>query len=125
MANLSDRKVHSPPERAVKIILGILDRSLEKTCRNKEEVAPRGQNDLSIFPNEHHRQCFNSQGINAEREREKMLARRGIEDRRNHDLSFSPTHGLSETIVFIAIAGLVPHRRDTSWIIPTWYCAIC
>ncbi len=77
MANLSDRKVHSPPERAVKIILGILDRALEKTCRNKEEVAPRGQNDLSIFPNEHNRHCFNSQGINAKRRSEKMLARKG------------------------------------------------
>jgi hypothetical protein len=67
MANLSDRKVLSPPERAVKIILGILDRTLEKTCRNKEEAAQRGQNALSIFPNEHHRHYFNLQRINAER----------------------------------------------------------
>lgn len=51
MVNHSDRKVFSPPERAEKIILGILDRTLEKTYRNKEEVAPRGQNDLSIFHN--------------------------------------------------------------------------
>lgn len=45
-------------------------------------------------------------------------------------LSCSPTervtrHGSSVTTVFVAIAGLIHHRRATSWIIPTWYCAIC
>lgn len=67
MVNLSNRRVLSSPERAEKIILGILDRTLEKTYRNKEEGVPRDQNDLSILPNEHNRHGFNSQGINAEK----------------------------------------------------------